>query len=292
MTMLKPVFIIFLTICCFSAKAQVVTDSLLIDGHYRTFYFNKPKTGFKNGSLIFAMHGSGGNAKDFMKNAAKLEMKSEAENFIIVFPQGYKNYWNECRKASTVAANLENIDEDAFFSKITNYFKANYQINDQHVFASGFSGGGQMAYRMAITMPKKFRAISAMVANMPTTDNMDCAESKIAIATLIINGTADPVNPYNGGEMKAAGLTLGNVRSTDESFKYWAMLSGYNGEPVKGVLPDAAPNNNISVESYTYKKKNSPEVTLLKVINGKHEFPADIDLFVESWDFFKRQMKN
>jgi len=286
----KILIIISLTFFSLSASAQVISDSLLIDGHYRTFYFNKPKT-TKNASLIFAMHGSGGTAKGFMDRAAKLESKSEAENFIIVYPQGYKNYWNECRKASTAVANVENIDEDAFFSKVIDYFKTNYQINDLQVFASGFSGGGQMAYRMAITMPKKFRAISAMVANMPTPENMDCTESKIAIATIIMNGTADATNPYTGGEVKTAGVTLGNVRSTDESFKYWATLSGYSGEPVKGILPDADPTNDITVESYTYKKKKSPEVTLLKVINGKHEFPKDIDLFVESWTFFKRQIK-
>ncbi|WP_221391217.1 PHB depolymerase family esterase [Dyadobacter sp. NIV53] len=290
--MLKVLFFLLLITSFLSAKAQVISDSLLIDGRYRIFYFNKPKTAAKNASLIFAIHGSGGNAKDFMKNAAKLETRSDTENFILVFPQGYKNYWNECRKASTVAANLENIDEDAFFTGMINYFKTNYKINGQHVFASGFSGGGQMAYRMAITMPEKFKGISAMVANMPTIDNLDCTESKSAIATMIINGTADPVNPYAGGEVKAGGLTLGNVRSTDESFRYWAALSGYNGEPVRGILPDANPNNDITVESYTFKNKKKPEVTLLKVINGKHEFPTDIDLFTETWKFFKRQIND
>ena len=287
--MCKFFLLISLFVLSFAASAQIISDSLLIEGHYRVFYFNKPKAALKNGSLIFAMHGSGGQALDLMKNTTRLESKAQAENFIIVYPQGYKRYWNECRKASTVAANLENINEDLFFSKMMDYFKSNYQINDRQVFATGFSGGGQMAYRMGIMMPKKFKAIAAMVANMPTVENLDCTESKIAIATLIINGTADQTNPYNGGEMNA-GVPLGTVRSTAESFKYWANLSGYSGEPVKAMVPDADPTNDITVESYTYKKKNSPEVTLYKVINGKHEFPKDIDLFIEAWDFFKRQL--
>ncbi|TDE15416.1 alpha/beta hydrolase family esterase [Dyadobacter psychrotolerans] len=274
----------------FSAKAQLVSDSLLIDGHYRVFYFNTPSTQTKNASLVFAIHGSGGDPLNFMKNAVKLEQKAALENFILVYPKGYKSYWNECRKASTVAANLENIDEDAFFSGMIGYFKTKYQINEKQVFASGFSGGGQMAYRMGITMPSKFRAICAMVANMPTAENMDCPESKVAISTLIINGTADPVNPYAGGEMKSAGLTLGNVRSTDESFRYWAALSGYSGVPVRKVLPDPDTTNSITVESFTFQKKKSPEVTLFKVNNGKHEFQTDIDFFSEAWTFFKRQL--
>jgi len=289
--MRKSLLIGILSILSLLSNAQTIKDSLLIDGHYRVFYFNKPKSDTKNASLVFAMHGSGGKAVDFMKNASKLESKAAAENFILVFPQGYKFYWNECRKASTAAANLENIDENAFFSGMIDYFKTKYKINEKHVFASGFSGGGQMAYRMGITMPQKFKAISAMVANMPTIENMDCTESKMPIATMIINGTADPVNPYTGGEMKSAGLTSGNVRSTDESFQYWAKLDGYAGEPTKGILPDAETTNDITVESYTYKKSGKPEVTLLKVINGKHEFPKDIDLFTETWEFFKRQIR-
>ena len=289
--MRKLLFINILTLFSFISNAQTIKDSLQIGGHYRVFYFNKPKSETKNASLIFAIHGSGGKAADFMKNASKLESKASTENFILVFPQGYKLYWNECRKASTAAANLENIDENAFFSGMIDYFKKKYKINEKHVFASGFSGGGQMAYRMGITMPQKFKAISAMVANMPTVENMDCTESKIPIAAMIINGTADPVNPYMGGEMKAAGLTLGNVRSTDESFQYWAKLDGYNGEAIKSILPDAEPSNDITVESYTYKTSGKPEVTLLKVINGKHEFPKDIDLFTETWEFFKRQIR-
>jgi len=290
--MYKSLLLSILTLSSLSLPAQIISDSLLIEGHYRSFHFNKPRAESKNASLVFAIHGSGGMARDFMKNAAKLESKAGSENFILVYPQGYKRYWNECRKASTVAANLENINEDAFFSAMIDYFKTKYHINEKHVFASGFSGGGQMAYRMGITMPKKFAAITAMVANMPTVENMDCTESKIAIPTMIINGSADPVNPYEGGEMKSAGLTLGNVRSTDESFRYWANLAGYGNEkPVKAVLPDAVPDNDISVESYTLKKKNKPEVTLLKVINGKHEFTKDIDMFTEAWEFFKRQTK-
>jgi len=276
-------------LCFFSAKAQLISDSLLIEGHYRTFYFNTPPAGSKNASLVFAIHGSGGDPQSFIKYAAKLEQKAASENFILVYPKGYKSYWNECRKASTAAANLENINEDAFFSGMIIYFKNKYKINEKHVFASGFSGGGQMAYRMGITMPDKFKAICAMVANMPTPENMDCPESKVPIAALIINGTADPVNPYNGGEMKTGDVTLGSVRSTDQSFQYWAGLSGYSGTPVKKVLQDPDPGNDITIESYTYKKKKTPEVTLLKINNGKHDFQTDIDFFTEAWTFFKRQ---
>jgi polyhydroxybutyrate depolymerase len=288
--MLKNIFLTFLLGSCFIAKGQVLSDSLLIDGHYRVFYFHKPQAN-PGASLVFAMHGSGGRPQDIMEQTKKLESRALADHFIAVYPAGYKRYWNECRKASTAAANIENIDEDAFFSGMIEYFSSKYKINTKRVFATGFSGGGHMAYRLGLTMPSKIKAISAIVANLPTPDNMDCTESKMPIAVMITNGTADQVNPYNGGAVNTPGVTLGNVRATEQSFQYWAALDGYQGSPVKSVLPDADTSNDITVERYAYKEKGKPEVTLLKVINGKHQILTDIDVFEESWKFFKRQIE-
>lgn len=271
-----------------NAKAQVINDSLLIDGHYRSFHFIKPSTNNTNASLIFVLHGSGGNGLKTMRGATKLMASAESEHVLLVFPDGYKENWNECRKMAPATANVENIDENTFFSKMIDYCKANYKINDAKVFVVGTSGGGHMAYTLAMTMPEKIKAITAIVANIPVPNNMDCIEKKIPMPVMIINGTNDPTNPYNGG---ISAKNKGLVRSTDESFRYWAALDGYKGEPTMVALPDIDPTDGKTIEKYTYKQKGKPEVTLLKVINGEHNFPKDIDVYLESWNFFKRQME-
>ncbi len=288
--MLKKLVLTILLSPCVFVNAQMMKDSLLIENHYRVFFFKKPPASTNGASLIFAMHGSGGDPKSLFDKTTKLESMAATENFIVAYPAGYQRYWNECRKASTAVTNVENFNEEAFFSEMITYFKKNYKINEKHVFATGFSGGGHMTYKLGLTMPDKIKALSAIVANLPTPDNMDCGEARKPIAIQIINGTADMTNPYNGGEVKTPGVTLGMVRSTEESLKYWASLDGYKGEPVKSIMPDADTSNDITVEKYTYKKRNQPEVTLLKVINGKHQFLTDIDVFEESWKFFKRQI--
>lgn len=271
-----------------NCSAQLVNDSLLIEGHYRTFHYFKPAK--RGSSLVFALHGSGGNAKQMIKFGANLESMSAAENLIMVYPDGYKRFWNECRKASPAAANKENINEEAFFSKMIDYFKTKYGADDKKVFAIGFSGGGHMAYKLALTIPQRFTAISAIVANMPAPENMDCVEAKKTMAVMIMNGTADPYNPYKGGMMGLEDAVLGSVRSTDQTVHYWTALDGYKGEPTKEILPDKDPKDNITIEKYSYTDKAHPDVVLYKVINGPHEFPKDIDAFTESWAFFKRQM--
>ncbi|CCH56727.1 polyhydroxybutyrate depolymerase [Fibrisoma limi BUZ 3] len=282
--------LLLLLICIIRpAKSQIVHDSLLIDGHYRSFHFLKPAA--KNASVIFALHGSGGTGLQVRDGAKKLEAIAPAENLLLVYPDGYKKYWNECRKASPAEANAVNIDENAFFGAMIDYFRKNYRINEQKVFVVGTSGGGHMAYKLALTMPERFRAITAIIANLPDTNNFDCPERRAALPVLIINGTADDINPYQGGEVKLdSQMNLGFVRSTDRTFQYWSALAGYSGEPAKQLLPDTDPNDGKVIEKYTFREKGKPEVTLLKVINGKHDYPNDINVYLEALAFFKRQL--
>ena len=280
---------LLLVVCSItSVKAQVITDSILIEGHFRTFNYKDPGSN-KRSSLMFVMHGSGGNGKDMMGSTTRLEAKANSEQLLLVYPDGYQHYWNECRKAATSTANIENINENAFFDSMINYFESKYHINKKSVFAVGTSGGGHMAYKLALTIPEKFRAVTAIIANLPDTNNLDCIEVKRPISIMIINGTEDPLNKYDGGMMVSGNVTFGYVRSTNRSFNYWSTLAGYSGEPLKESLPDTDPSDGRTIERYTFKQKGKPEVVLLKVIGGKHDYPKDIDVHQEAWNFFKRQ---
>lgn len=271
-----------------TVEAQLLSDSLLVDNHYRTFHFKKPEERHSKASLIFVLHGSGGSGRGIMNSASKLEGIAQQENLVIVYPDGYKNYWNECRKSANSIANIENIDEIKFFGGMIEYFTSRYQVNPAQVFAIGTSGGGHMAYKLAMTT-KKFRAITALIANLPDTSNLDCAELRTPIAVMIVNGTSDSTNPYNGGEVRTPQATFGKVRSTDQTFQYWAAINGYRDKPKKEDVPNTDPSDGKTIEKFIYQSKGKPEVVLLKVINGKHDYPKDIDVYLEAWKFFKRQ---
>ena len=114
---------------------------------------------------------------------------------------------------------------------------------------------------------------------------MDCVEKKMPIAVMIINGTNNLTNSCNGEILaKNKGLFI----STVESINYWASMNGYVGKSTIEELPDLEPDGK-AIEKYTFKSKGKPEVVLLKVTNGEHKYHKDIDVFLESWNFFKRQ---
>lgn len=273
-----------------SAHAELLTDSILIEGHFRVFHFVKPEIAAKNQSLLFILHGSGGNGVGIRKGAIHFESVAQQEGALIVYPDGYKKYWNECRKSATSEANLEDINDPAFFQSMIAYFTNRHSVNPKRVFVIGTSGGGHMAYKLAMLMPESITAISALIANLPTKENMDCVPKQKSIPVMIVNGTKDEINPYEGGEVKIAQVKLGFVQSTQKTFQYWAKLNGYKGNPVVELLPDVDPGDGKRIERYTYKKNNRHEVTLYKVIGGKHDYPNDIDVYAASWAFFKRQL--
>ncbi|MDZ7934664.1 MAG: dienelactone hydrolase family protein [Emticicia sp.] len=287
---MQKIVLIVLLFCSFKSSSQIIDDSLLVEGHHRVFHFLKPAQ--PKASLVFVLHGSGAWGLQQQSKLGKFEETVASENIVLVYPDGYKRFWNECRKSAYFDANLENINEQAFFGGMIEYFKQKYQIDESKVFAVGTAGGGHMAQKLALTMPEKFRAVTAAMANLPAENNMDCESKEIAIPIMIVNGTEDVTNPYNGGEViNRNKVSLGFVRSTDETFAYWSKLAGYKKQPKMTPLPDTDPNDGKTIEKYTFKKRKKPEVTLLKVIGGKQDYPKDFDTYIEAWRFFKRQMK-
>ncbi len=267
-------------------EKKIVADSIRIEGYWRNFHFRKPNIKSKGFSLVFVMHGSGGSGPGMMKKVPEFDGIADQEKMIAVFPSGYKNFWNECRKKSPAQANAIDINEQDFFQGMINYFVKKYGIDREKVFAVGTSGGGHMAYKLGLTMPAAFKAITAIVANLPDTNNLDCASSGIPMNVMIVNGTEDKTNPYMGGEVILKSGNFGNVRSSERSLQYWADVAGYTGSPTKILLPDLDPNDGKRIETYSHSG-GKKEVVLLKVIGGKHNYPGDINVHRYAWEFFK-----
>ena len=83
------------------------------------------------------------------------------------------------------------------------------------------------------------RAAAPIIANLPTDIAANCKPSR-PVPVLVMNGTADPLVPYNGGGVGFAGRR-GNVMSTDETM---TRLRRINGCPDTGKtvrLPDLRP---------------------------------------------------
>ncbi len=287
----RIVLSLIIVLTCSKADAQVSLDSIKVDGIYRSFHFYKPAKKHKKLQLIFVLHGSGGNGTNMVKPAMHLQAVADSLGYFLVYPNGYKSYWNECRRYATSAANRENINEEGFFNAMLQYFHSKYATKSSSFFAIGLSGGGHMAYKLAMMMPEKCIAITAVVASLPDSASIDCMLAGKPKAVLIANGTKDGLNKYNGGEIIIDNKNWGVMLSTESTFFYWAHLAGYTGKAVQEELADPHPGNGQTITRFSFSDKNKPTIVLLRVNDGEHTFPKDVDVFMEAAKFFKAEQK-
>ena len=90
-----------------------------------------------------------------------------------------------------------------------------------------------------------------------------------------MNGTGDPINPYNGGEVVVGdGQKRGACVATDQTIQYWVNNDSCALTPTNYNFPDIEPGDNSTAISYLYKSTTTgKQVELVKIVNGGHIYP-------------------
>ena len=245
-------------------------------GHQRSWLAYVPAAKSPSPALVLVMHGSMGDGEQ-MREATRygFDVLAERHGFIAVYPDGYKGHWNDCRGSADYAANLENIDDVRFLRALVRRMVEEQGVDPARVFATGLSNGGQMAYRLGLEAPDLVAGIAAMAASLP--DPIACEPVGEAVATLVMNGTEDPVNPYEGGLVKIFGNTSrGSVLSSAATAGYWAGLAGYEGEGERNSWPRLDPDDITSVESTDWSGPGRVPVSLVTIVRGGHTIPHPV----------------
>ena len=256
---------------------NIESASLKIDNISRNYLYHIPIKVSENPKIILVLHGSTMTAKQ-MLGATGFEFNIFAdslEDTIVVYPQGYDKYWNDCRKFGTYKAKKLNLNEMGFFKKIISNLETSYKFKHGSIFVVGFSNGGHMVYKLAEQNPDFFKGFAVISANLPAASDNDCVASNKAVSILIANGTADPVNQFYGGEtIVANGKKRGKVVSTFNSVGYFKelMKNDQITETKKIVGLDNDENSTVVIYSY-HGKKSKKKVELVKIVNGGHNIP-------------------
>ncbi|EGG11609.1 uncharacterized protein MELLADRAFT_59684 [Melampsora larici-populina 98AG31] len=169
--------------------------------------------GLKSLPLLIAFHGSTENPEIFRSRTTDFayDQLASQEGFIVAYPTGYKGNWNDSRRAVNYPAKVENIDDIAFTKAIIDFAHKKWSTSLTKTLIAGYSNGGHMCYRLALELGSSLiSGVAIHCANLPTLDNSDCIPIQSdAIPICIINGTADPINPWIGGI-----VSLGNQKGT------------------------------------------------------------------------------
>lgn len=204
-------------------------DSILSDGLERTYFVHLPENYNTSLSypLIFAMHGGGILGYEGIEGQSQLSELSDLENFIVVYPEGLRTFgfrtWNSGDCFATA------VDDVSFINSLLEKLKLELSINSKKVYATGFSNGGQLAYKLANRHPDKFAAVSAVAGVL-----LDVPFNPITKVPIIhFHSYQDTTAPYNGGLSDAPNVDceFPSVESTLE-----LIANNYNCSVIKETI--------------------------------------------------------
>ncbi len=224
-------------------SAPIEQHTIQVGDRFRTYLAYVPAKLPPRPGLILVLHGSNINGNTIRTwTAYEFDKLADRYGFIVLYPDGYKQNWNDCRINAPFLAKQENIDDVGFMRALVERFQTCQSVDSTKIYAFGYSNGGQMALRLAIEEPRLVAAVTAIGANLPTPDNFSCGGQGPTARIMLVNGTADPIMPFKGGEVTLFGFaSRGTVLSARATATYFATRNGLLGAPVATTFT-AQPN--------------------------------------------------
>jgi polyhydroxybutyrate depolymerase len=285
--------------------ASLEYDRIQVGTRTRKYAFYAPPGLPPKAPLVLALHGSMGNAEQMRQATGyELERLADRHGFVVVYPEGYEGHWNDCRKNGPYAAKRLGVDDVGFLRALVAHFRSTRGVDSARVFAVGLSNGGHLSYRLALEAPDLVRAVAAVGASLPAPGNMDCTPTPGATSVLVMNGTADPINPYEGGKVTLFGFgDRGSVLSSRESAAYFVRRNGIGDPPTTEAIAQADDSGPTSAERTVWRSAARVDVRLYTIRHGGHTIPHPqvrsrrilgrthraLNGPTEIWHFFARQ---
>ena len=279
-------YLSIITFLIISLSASAVTDSFLVDGVYRNYIVHLP-SGYSPSSaypLVLNLHGYTSNAAQ-EELYTNMDASSDANGYIVVYPNGIANYWNSWTPTGT--------NDVKFLGELIDTISARYHVNSRRVYSCGISNGGYMSYTLACSMADRLAAIASVSGTMSNNTYSTCNPAR-KIPVLHIHGTSDATVPYATGATGSIGV--------EQTVGFWRDTDACTLANDTTFIADSNPGDGCTVQRIRYQ--NCPannEVLFYKIIGGGHTWPGanfdipsfgntdhDISATDEIWNFFNR----
>ncbi|HKM65671.1 MAG TPA: PHB depolymerase family esterase [Candidatus Acidoferrum sp.] len=246
-------------------------DSITVDGLERTYRLHVPPSYDGNHAvpLVIALHGRTGTGQA-QERMSHLDKVSDEHGFVAIFPDGLERSWADGR--GVTSSDKRGINDVKFLSELIAKLENEYKIDPARIYAMGMSNVGFMSARLACDLADKIVAVGIVAASLSTNTAAPCKPAK-PVSVLVIQGTKDPLVPYQGGPMGKNG-ERGNILSHDATIEKFSQLDRCAAPPRRDDTSDQA-NDGTSIEVVTYSACTAgTEVRGYTVENGGHTWPG------------------
>jgi polyhydroxybutyrate depolymerase len=251
------------------AEARDLYGETVVDGVARTYAVFVPDSARERGGavpVVIVLHGRGGDGAR-VRRIMSLDQVAEREGFVAVYPDSLGGGWNDGRRRHRGRG-----DDIAFLLRMKKSLVRRGLADPDRVFVAGVSNGGMMVQRLACETPEAFAGYATIIANMPVRLIDRCAPDR-AVPMMVINGTDDPLIPYDGGRIGWRGRGAAVV-STFETVEFWRAHNGCDGRPGRRMMPDRDRRDGSRVVMFYSTDCRGAPVILLRVEGGGHRVPG------------------
>ena len=240
--------------------------SIEVEGETREYLIYVPNTydTIQSFPLMLNFHGWTMSARNQME-VSDMRALSETDEFILVYPQGTRlwgsTHWNV--GSWTLGSNAKDVE---FIAALINQIADNYNIDDERVYACGYSNGGFFSHELACQLSQKIAAIGTVAANISEETINNCNPSH-PIPIITISGTRDDEVEYDGSMPE-------RTLSQEETLEYWRTFNKVDTVPIITNMPDLNSLDGSTAVRYQYVNgDNDSEVEHYKVVDGGHDWP-------------------
>jgi len=290
-------------------RPTVLSKSLSHDGIERTYLLHLPPASDNKSllPLIIVLHGGHGTGKGMIGlTCGEFNRLADKEHFAVAYLYGVGHNWNDGRTnlPDSYKAHKQNIDDVGFISALIDELVRTHHVDPHKIYVTGMSNGAMMAQRLAIELSDRIAAAAPVCGSIPIALT---SVPKQKVPILIINGTEDPLVPYNGGQVHFRKRAFGKIMSVNQSLEFWLQHNQNTSTPIKTPIPDLDPDDHCTATIVSYGSPTDPnQVTLITIHNGGHTWPDGLHYLPRNfigytcndfnacrtiWDFFKNHSK-
>jgi polyhydroxybutyrate depolymerase len=258
--------------------------TLTVQGMERTYFLHIPPglDNQKSVAMVFVFHGYRESDTE-ARSYSGLDKIANANDFIVVYPNGSgtssDRSWNG--GGCCGFANDNNIDEPAFIHSIIADVRTIVSVDSKRIYATGFSNGALLTYRLACEMSDTFAAVAPVAGVLL----YNPCQPQQPVSLIHVHGSLDSTVPFEGGGLNPS---IGQpFPPVEQSIATWVKLDGCSD------VENVEQNGVISHTTYG-KCVPGVAVEVYTVSGNGHTWP-----FVKTtpisqiiWEFFATHPKN
>ena len=249
-----------------AAMREMVERTLEVDGVARKYFLFVPSAPRPAMPVVIVLHGGGGSPQQ-MERYTRFSELADREGFVAVYPAAVDYHWNDGRRAESIRAQRDDVDDVKFLRAVIDDAARQTTIDRARVFATGISNGGFMSNRLAAEASDLVAGVAPVCGGMAPAIAEKFAP-QFPVSVLIIQGDADPLVPIGGGNVVVFGQrSRGKTIPIDELLAKYVERNGNRGEPQRTTL-DADPNDGTSVEIVSYPDGPGGVKTEMYLVKG------------------------